>query len=184
MFGKIALKLSSGFLIETNEACYRTMINFIPVNAVHKDDVDQLEVGDTVSYFNGLIQKKQFINCLRCHKSYPESFNYPVCDCYDDLEIVRGEAVILSKVSKRYKHSLGWKITAHIENPLTCGRSPTKASTFNFVIFENSPFYREIGNSKTGDLCYLKGIVKSTNNEQNINDKSDNILLQVFHIKF
>jgi hypothetical protein len=178
MFGKIALKFSTGFLIETNETCYKTKVNFIPITAAQGGSRDlELQVGDYVSYVRGVLRKEPFDNCTRCHKRFPMSY-VQSSDCYDtdDLKVIRGPAVIINKVSKTYKHSRGWKITVHMEDPLT-----TEPSTLHFVIFENSPLYRSVGNSDVGDLCFLKGIEISTDGVQN---KDDNILVRVFHLEF
>ena len=179
MFGKIALKFSTGFLIETNETCYRTKVNFIPITAVRGNSRDlELHVGDYVSYEQGVLRKEPFDNCIRCHKSSPMAYAQSICDCYDtdDLKVIKGRAVIINKVSKEYKHGRGWKIAAYLEDPLK-----TEPSTVHFVIFENSPFYRTVGNSDVGDACFLKGIAKSTDGVQN---KEDNILIDVFHLEF
>ena len=178
MFGKIALKFSTGFLIETNETCYKTKVNFIPIRAVQRGsnyDLD-FQVGDQVSYTQGVLRKEQYDNCVRCNKSFPIAYAQTICDCYDDLNVIRGQAVLISKVLKTYKHSRGWKITAHMEDPIT----HTNPSTLHFVIFENSPYYRAVGNSDVGDLCFLKGIEKTTNGVQN---KDGSIFVNVFHIE-
>ena len=68
MFGKIVKTFSSGFLLETHETCYKTIVRFIPVNAVKKNEIIlQFQVGDHVNYVNGVLQKEDFDNCIRCH---------------------------------------------------------------------------------------------------------------------
>ena len=67
MFGKIAMILSTGFLIETHETCYRTKVNFVSAKAIKKKNI-QFQVGDQVRYTNGVLQKEHFDNCTRCYK--------------------------------------------------------------------------------------------------------------------
>lgn len=66
MLGKITMTLSNGFLIETHETCYRIKVNFVPMKAVKRNEVFQFQVGDEVSYVNGVLQKQQFGSCTRC----------------------------------------------------------------------------------------------------------------------
>ena len=69
MFGKIAMILSTGFLIETHETCYKTKVNFVSIKAVKKNKIIQFQVGDQVRYTHGVLQKVHFDNCIRCYKS-------------------------------------------------------------------------------------------------------------------
>ena len=169
MFGKIIKIFSSGFFLETHETCYKTKVNFIPVNAVTKNEILQFQVGDQVNYVNGVLQKEQFDNCIRCHKSHELSYAQYVCDCHDDLKILRGEAVLISKVLKRYRYSDGWKMTVQM------GDKPA----VHFVIFDGSPFFKLAQDSNVGDVRFFKGIVKSLDEDK----KKDDILISVFYLE-
>ena len=172
MFGKIAITFSTGFLIETHETCYKTKVNFIPINAVKKNEILQFQVGDQVIYKNGVLRKEEFDNCTRCHKSHALSYAQYVCDCYDDLEILNGEAVLINKVLKRYQHDNGWKMVVQMKD--------IDRPVVHFVIFEGSPFFKLAQDSNVGDACFFKGIVKSHDEEK----KKHDILINLFHIEF
>ena len=66
MLGKITMTLSNGFLIETHETCYKIKVNFVPIKAVKRGEVVRFQVGDQISYVNGVLQKQQFDSCIRC----------------------------------------------------------------------------------------------------------------------
>ena len=169
MFGKIIKTFSTGFLLETHETCYKTKVNFIPVSAVKKNEIIlQFQIGDQVNYVNGVLQKEDFDNCIRCHKSHAVSYAQYVCDCYDDLEILKGEAVLIRKVLKRYQYSDGWKMT------LQMGDKPA----VHFVIFEGSPFFTLAQDSSVGDLCFFKGVVISREEKNMMTN--DDMLIRVF----
>ena len=144
---------------------------------------DTLNSGDQVRYYNGstgLLVKEQFDNCSRCHKSFEESCAQQFCDCLinDDVEVIKGEAVMINKIMKKYKNSCGWKITLQ-KNDLP---------TLHFVIFESSPFFKLAGELTVGQLCAFKAILKndnrdSTSSRTKRNDENDNILLNVYHLR-
>jgi len=169
MFGKIVNTFPTGFLIQTHETSYKTNVNFIPINAVKKNEILQFQVGDQVKYVHGVLQKEQFDNCIRCHKSHEVSYAQYACDCYNELEILKGEAVVISKVMKNYQYNLGWKMTVQM------GDKPV----VHFVIFEGSPFFKLAQHLNVGDLCFFKGIVKSRDE----NMITDDILINVFYLE-
>lgn len=89
--------------------------------------------------------------------------------CCDELEILRGEAVVIGKVMKRYQHSLGWKLT------LQMGDKPT----IHFVIFEGSPFFKLAHHLNVGDACVFKGIMKSNDDAK----KREDVLIGIYHLR-
>lgn len=140
---------------------------------------DTLNIDDQVKYYNGLLVKEQFDNCCRCHKSYEESCAQQFCDCYinDDVKVMKGEAVMISKTMKKYKNSYGWKMTLQMNDK----------PSLHFVIFESSPFFKLAGELNVGQLCAFKAIVKNDNRDSTSrtkrNDENDNILLNVYHLR-
>lgn len=72
MFATIVDIFPTGYLCLTNEACYKTRLNFIPLQANKSDAI--IEVGDQVNYMQGVLRKQMFDNCYRCHISQEISY--------------------------------------------------------------------------------------------------------------
>ena len=72
MFATIVDVFPTGYLSLTNETCYKTRLNFIPLQANKSDEI--IQVGDQVNYAHGVVRKQMFDNCYRCHKSQEISY--------------------------------------------------------------------------------------------------------------
>ena len=168
MYGTVLHKYPNGFLVITNECCFKSKLNFLSIDI---KKYKHIEIGDQVEYIHGLVVKQQFDNCYRCHKSCEETCAQQWCECYtDDTEVLIGEAVVVSKTMKKYRNSWAWKIDMQKDDQ----------STLHFVIFESSPFFDLASDLFNGQVCMFKGIVKNPSDHK---ECDRHILLNIYHLR-
>ena len=174
MYGTVLHKYPTGYLVITNECCFKSKLNFLSMDI---KKYKHINMGDQVEYIDGLVVKQQFDNCYRCHKSREETCAQQRCECYtDDTEFLIGEAVVISKSMQQYQNSWGWKIAMQKDDK----------TTLHFVVFQSSPFFDLASDLFIGQFCMYKGIVKNpSSNINNIYNKECNkhILLNIYHLR-
>ena len=141
MFGTVLRIANAGAFVLINEKCYRTDMQFIPMQRIESLCLDP---GTKIFFDKDNVFPCDYYNCTRCHKSLTEKEE---C-CCEAKTVITSTGVLTKKETKTYPTGLALKTA------LQCGDR-----TMNAVIFENSALYCVFNALEQGDMVHFKAIL-------------------------